>query len=74
MDRDFGFFLGIGVAAIASAVVLRLEETYLRKARAALPYGELRRHPAFTAGRLFRWTLWSFGLLMFTAGWLKLLK
>lgn len=56
-----GFFLGIGVAAIASVIVLRLEETYLRRARAALPYGELRRHPAPTAGRLFRSLLfrWS---------------
>ena len=155
-----GFFLGIGVAGIAAAIVLRLEETYLRRARAALPYSEFRRHPAPTVGRLFRsllfrwsvvfyasvasveyvltiselkpgaaalggfialalvatvlavrrgvlgsrgelvespdlspvrsiavsqpvhtfgsivfvWTLWSFGLLVFTAGWLKLLK
>ena len=31
--------------------------------------------PVRTFGSIvFVWTLWSFGLLVFTAGWLKLLK
>ncbi len=55
------FLVGIAVAAVGWALILRHEHEYLRNARAALPHAELRRLPAPMAGRLFRSLLfrWS---------------
>lgn len=59
-----GYGIGMAAAAGALALVVRLEEGHLRKARNALPHAEFRRHPPTAAGRLFRNPLsrW-FGLL-----------
>ena len=56
------FLVGIAVAAVGWALVLRREHEYLRTARAALPYAEHRRLPTPMAGRLcrsllFRWSI-----------------
>ena len=56
------FLVGIAVAAVGWVLILRHEHEYLRNARAALPYGELRRLPTPMAGRLcrsllFRWSV-----------------
>ena len=56
------FLVGIAVAAVGWALILRHEREYLRNARAALPYAEFRRLPTPIAGRLcrsllFRWSV-----------------
>ena len=56
------FLVGIAVAAVGWALILRHEHEYLRNARAALPYAGLRSLPAPMAGRLcrsllFRWSV-----------------
>jgi hypothetical protein len=56
------FLVGIAIAAVGWVLILRHEHEYLRNARAALPYAELRRLPTPMAGRLccsllFRWSV-----------------
>ena len=56
------FLVGIGVGAVGWTLILQLEQAYLQKARAALPFAEFRRHPAPIAARLcrsilFRWSV-----------------